>query len=301
MLSKKEVVVMKQNAAKLPTETSIRVENVKLHALVALSPEEKQARPDREEFMHKHVFYELFFCKKGEFSIETSDGIILLRAGDLAIIPPTQTHVLRRTAPRTEGYIIPFLCKKIREEGAVDLYKKLTRIINQEPLILTNRPEVVEKADAIVREALSGNTERLLTALHLLELFLQIASAEAEPQTDKQSHGGLISNDIQSMMALDMLIARRYLQNYTAADYAKELFISTRQLDRIVIKRYGKSLHRLIADRRLALAEQMLLTSELTVEEVASRTGFSSTASLYRAFKKHRGLTPSEVRRKEKS
>ena len=77
----------------------------------------------------------------------------------------------------------------------------------------------------------------------------------------------------------------------------KELFISTRQLDRIVIKRYGKSLHQLIVDRRFTLAEQLLSTTDLTVEVIASRAGFSSSASLYREFKKRRGVTPAAFRR----
>ena len=291
---------MRKDTVKFPVEISVLLENVKFQALVALSPEDDQSRSDHEKFMHKHEFYELFFCKRGEFHIETSDESILLRAGDLAIIPPTQTHVLGHIAPHTDGYIIPFLYKRIREEGTVDLYRRLTRIINRDILILKDQPSIVEQADKTVKEAISGRTEMLLIALHLLELLLRIASLESEPHTDKHAHESLISNDIERMMALDTLIAKRYLQSYTASDYAKELFISTRQLDRIVIKRYGKSLHQLIADRRLTLAEQMLITSDLTVEEIAARTGFSSAASLYRAFKKHRGITPSTVRKVQK-
>ena len=99
------------------------------------------------------------------------------------------------------------------------------------------------------------------------------------------------------MVKLDIMIANRYLQKFTASDYANELFISTRQLDRIAIKRYGKSIHQLIVDRRFTLAEQLLSTTDLTVEDIASRSGFSSSASLYREFKKRKGVTPAVFRK----
>ena len=161
---------------------------------------------------------------------------------------------------------------------------------------LTNCSEYVLEIQKIVEESFSGTTEKFLTALHLLELFLKIASQRSNKDS-APSNVDSFSNDIERMMALDKMIATTYLQKYSASDYARELFISTRQLDRIVMKRYGKSLHQLIVDRRFALAEQLLTTTRLTIEEIASSTGFSSSASLYREFKKRLGITPSDFRK----
>ena len=52
-------------------------------------------------------------------------------------------------------------------------------------------------------------------------------------------------------------------------------------------------------DRRFELAKQLLSTTELTVEVVAANAGFSSSASLYREFKKRMGLTPDAFRQEQ--
>ncbi len=285
---------------KLPKEASVQIENVNFQVLITFQRWSGKEIPTHEPIMHNHVFYELFVCKQGEIRIKSADGDILLRAGDIALIPPAKAHILKHTGQDTEGYIIPFLCKKVNCKSGFDLYKKLTPIINNEIHIFKNCPDFIFETERIVEEFFSGSVENFLVALYLLELFLKMVrvkknrDAEAETDTIKDD---VVANDIERMMKLDSMIANRYLQQYSASDYAKELFISTRQLDRIVIKRYGKSLHQLIVDRRFAFAEQLLSTTDLTIEVIASSAGFSSSASLYREFKKRYGMTPAAFRK----
>ena len=150
----------------------------------------------------------------------------------------------------------------------------------------------------IVEESFEENFEKFLAALHFLEMLLEIVKVKTKEYayTDQKNNES-VAYDIERMMKLDSMIANRYLKKCNASDYAKELFISTRQLDRIVIKRYGKSLHQLIVDRRFTLAEQLLLTTDLTVEVIALRAGFSSSTSFYGEFKKRKGVTPAVFRK----
>jgi transcriptional regulator GlxA family with amidase domain len=45
-------------------------------------------------------------------------------------------------------------------------------------------------------------------------------------------------------------------------------------------------------------AKQLLLTTELTLPEIASRTGFTNPALLNQAFHREMGLPPGEYRRR---
>ena len=230
------------------TETSVQIENVNFHALIAFLSYLGGERSAKETLLHKHVFYELFVCQEGEIEIKTTEGNILLSSGDIAIIPPTYSHVLKRADNDTKAYIISFLCKKTGNETNTDLYKKLMPIVDNDIHIFNGHPEFVLESEKIVTEAFSENVENFLTAVHLLELFLKIANSSHERDVSRTSSTNQRSNDIERMMLLDSLINTKYFQKYSASDYAKELFISTRQLDRISIKRYGKSMHQLILD-----------------------------------------------------
>lgn len=56
-----------------------------------------------------------------------------------------------------------------------------------------------------------------------------------------------------------------------------------------------------IVDVRMAHANNLLLTTELSVTEISERTGFSSSSYLFKVFKKINGVTPNEFRgRQEK-
>ena len=290
---------MKKNENdKLTREASVLLENVDFHVLISFPYWSKGERPMHETLLHKHVFYEFFVCKQGEISIKTAEGDILLCSGDIAIIPPTKSHVLRYVAENAEGHIIPFTCKKVSGDNHIDVFKKLKPIMDDEIHIFNNCPEYIIETQSIVEESFDGRAEKFLTALRFLEMLFKIVKVKTEEYSEIDvKKNGDASNDIERMMRLDSMIANRYLQKFTAADYANELFISTRQLDRIAIKRYGKSIHQLIVDRRFTLAEQLLSTTDLTVEDIASRSGFSSSASLYREFKKRTGITPAVYRK----
>ena len=52
-----------------------------------------------------------------------------------------------------------------------------------------------------------------------------------------------------------------------------------------------------IRQRRLQLAEQMLLSSDLPVGEVAARVGYASQSAFTAALSRHLGMTPRQLRR----
>lgn len=292
---------MRKQQEKIKTkEFGVHLENINFQVLIVLPFCLAGKREPHETLMHKHVFHELFVCTKGEIHIKTPDGNIFLESGDIAIIPPSKTHVLQYSSDDTIGCTIPFLIKRNGMEYGVDLYEKVRPIANEETHIFRKHTEFVQEMEKVLEEAFRSDVERIFPALHLLELFLKLAKEHKENSNTiaAQKKSEPVSNDIERMMRLDELIATRYLQKCSGAELAKELFISTRQLDRIVTKRYGKSLHQLLVDRRFELAEQLLETTELTVEAVAANSGFSSSASLYREFKKRRGSTPAAFRKK---
>lgn len=61
-------------------------------------------------------------------------------------------------------------------------------------------------------------------------------------------------------------------------------------------KATGERLIDHISEKRIAMAEALLRDTKLTIEEIAARTGYGSTSTMYRAFRKYRGYSPNSVR-----
>src|SRR6185437_2059766 len=78
---------------------------------------------------------------------------------------------------------------------------------------------------------------------------------------------------------------------------AARLKVSRRQLYRKLNALTGETPHDYITTRRLTKAAQLLLTGELTVSEVAYKTGFTDAANFSRSFTRHHGRSPSKYRK----
>lgn len=57
-------------------------------------------------------------------------------------------------------------------------------------------------------------------------------------------------------------------------------------------ERYGYSPKAELLQKRLDMAEQMLVCSQLSVSEIAARCGFRSIYYFSKCFKKNRGISP---------
>jgi AraC-like DNA-binding protein len=79
---------------------------------------------------------------------------------------------------------------------------------------------------------------------------------------------------------------------------ARKLGMSVRSLQR-ALAREGRTFHALRTGRRLATACELLDRDE-RVERVAARIGFASVSHFVMWFRRHRGLTPSQFRRRRR-
>ncbi|MGB8712971.1 MAG: GlxA family transcriptional regulator [Onishia taeanensis] len=79
-------------------------------------------------------------------------------------------------------------------------------------------------------------------------------------------------------------------------ELAAELDLSWRRLERLFVRQLGTSPQRIYMARRLDHAHRLLRETRHSVMEIALACGFGSASSFTRAFRRHHGLTPSELR-----
>lgn len=83
----------------------------------------------------------------------------------------------------------------------------------------------------------------------------------------------------------------------SVSDLARRAAMSERTFARRFREETGTTPHRWLLGRRVALAEQLLETGDLGVEEVARRSGFGSATMLRHHFGRLRGTVPTAYRR----
>jgi YesN/AraC family two-component response regulator len=63
-------------------------------------------------------------------------------------------------------------------------------------------------------------------------------------------------------------------------------------LSYIFHKKFGQTLNTYITAMRIDAAKELLLTSNLSLQEISDKAGFSNSSYFHRQFKKITGLTP---------
>lgn len=60
----------------------------------------------------------------------------------------------------------------------------------------------------------------------------------------------------------------------------------------------GKTINEFVIDKRIDLSKRILAFTNISIEELAGKCGFSSQSYFTRAFKKKTGLSPMQFRKK---
>ncbi len=110
----------------------------------------------------------------------------------------------------------------------------------------------------------------------------------------------------QKSQILSQLVAemeeRHYYSNHLASlsDLAKRLNAPSHHLSQVINEKMSESFYEMIARYRVEMAKELLCdrdTQNLTIVEIAEKTGYNSKSAFNTAFKKNTGMTPSAYRK----
>jgi AraC family transcriptional regulator, regulatory protein of adaptative response / methylphosphotriester-DNA alkyltransferase methyltransferase len=92
------------------------------------------------------------------------------------------------------------------------------------------------------------------------------------------------------------IVERDYASDLSLDDIARRVASSRRQLQRAYAE-VGKTTFRdYLTQVRMERAAELLATRMFTVREVANRVGYRQPAQFAKAFRRHRGVSPSDFR-----
>lgn len=93
-----------------------------------------------------------------------------------------------------------------------------------------------------------------------------------------------------------VIIERKLAKPLGAAQIADEMGIARVRLDRLFARELGTSVGREILHQRMIIAKALLRDTEMTLSEIASRTGFCNAGYLANTFRREFNVTPGSYR-----
>lgn len=259
-----------------------------LHKGVHIDKGRSHAAVDMPE-MHAHSFHELYFLLSGERRYFVGHKIFDVLPGNLVIIPQTVLH--RTTAPNKQGYeryvvyfqesyiedlinsvgqdnFTAFLdsgCISFSEEDALSLKQKLEQLANE-----------TKKQDDFT-PAMEKN---------LLEQIILFTLRHGERKALEEKEGA------DKIQIAARYISEHYDEEITLSDAAAMAFMEETYFSKKFKQLTGFGFKEYLIMTRVKAAENLLLTTDMSVGEIADACGFSSSNYFGSVFKQFFGVSP---------
>jgi len=240
---------------------------------------------------HHHI---LWFCLSGRGCLEINNIPYILGSGEAILLHPGQVHGrLPLNGEKVQWLLVRFTLKDepawftlLRNQifcfdgeigGLLDEFRQACARYHAEK---TGSHEVIA-GECLLRLGL------LLNALRPIAAVSPVTAAEEQEST------------LIKQLCRQFVGATGIKKNFS--EIAKENNISPGHLRRLFKQATGGTPSRARQDELLIRAERLLSHSHLNISEIAVRLGFGSIYAFSRFYKKQRGISPLQFRKKVKS
>ena len=99
------------------------------------------------------------------------------------------------------------------------------------------------------------------------------------------------------LLGIEKEIRDNYAENLTLRDLGKKYFVNSSYLGQIFRNKFGQSFKDYLTSYRISQAENLLVTTDLRIAEIAEKVGYKDSDYFLRKFIESNGCTPSKYRK----
>jgi len=248
---------------------------------------------------HYHDRYEVYFQADGERYLFLDDVCYRLKKGDIYIVRPFALHRCEsREIDFYQRYVVNFnsdFLGMLLNEAEI---KTITKGLENCVIHLQGRQsEIMEKRFEEMRQYYEyyKKGSRVLSKKVLCASLLQLVS-ELHELTGTAESAAAESVDIRIVEAIEYM-NRNYTKDIGLDDVSRAIGMSRYHFCRAFHEATGATFLEYLNNMRLMTVHKLLKESSRGLNDIAARTGFSSTAHMTRVFKKAYGVSPREFRK----
>lgn len=275
------------------------------HPLLSLKIWQSQRTHNYIGTWHYHKEHEFICVLEGELEIHLENEVRRLRAGDVMLIGSSQVHRDRffRTIDTT------YICmqadlKKFFDVGVIPYLFALSE--TQSPLSMLNyifdaNPEVRAEMVTILKAIYMESTEKhvgyeLAVSMYVKQLMLLLVRHDVEGRLN------LEDNDQFIRLQPVLQYVEQHLDDRLLVEKCSQLVnMSYYYFVKYFKKAMGVSFTDFMQQKRIRKAEQLLLTTELSIIEIGEQIGMQNMSHFYKLFKRLNGHSPNDFRKKRRN
>lgn len=240
----------------------------------------------------------IIILKNGNLNIRVNKTIYHLGKNEILILPPGKS-IKMEDLPNGEYYTVLFTEKYINDSVYFQNHFKLYPFFNHEMTtsVKLKSSQLLFMISIIkLIKTKIGENSRKIEDFSVVELLFQtfIMQLMSYFNVDKQ-YSSISKNDI--IYRFFNLVAQNFKTKRDVTFYSERLFINSKYLTRLLLKKTGKSAKEYIDEAVVMEAKLLLDNPKKTVKSVAEELNFSDQFHFSQYFKRINGNTPTEYRK----
>ncbi len=240
---------------------------------------------DWTSFPHSHYFTEIFYVKSGTGQMQIENEKFPIQRDSLILIGAHIQHTeISDPADPLDYYVIGVEGLKINTDRSIEY--SIVNASAASPVI----HECFENMLYEMQHKRSGYAE---ICQHYLAILILLISRKDHVSYELVTP----QNSSRECHKAKQYIESNYKDKITLDSLAKTCNLTKFYLSHKFSKLYGKSPIAYLTEVRIAAAKDLLQTTNHSIEEIASATGFSSSSYFSQTFQRVCGMSPQQYRK----
>lgn len=262
--------------------------------------------PDFSYEGEQHPGWEFVYVEQGSIQVQAGSDTYILKSGEMVCHQPMEFHCLRPYKGQASAIILCFTCESARTDWFRNKILSITPrqkqylndiVLAAEKLLEPKSPLDIVRDGTMDRSA-AGTTAQEQTIKNTLELLilslLSSQSTERQERVERYEqhlHRRTLTADIQTYLRENLHRPIRL------EDLPGRFSYSLSCIRRIFREETGTTIIAYLTELRMEKAKELLTNSSLSVEAIATATGYSSLYYFSKCFKAHTGKSPTQYRK----
>ena len=258
-----------------------------------------------QDKLHWHNYLQLALCVEGRGQYLFTNREYEIEQGDLFIIDNFETHVALSEPPDSVRFLfVIFLPELIASPGSSQFEFEYLSPFWYDANSYCNKIDHTNLLSGeiaqIMRQIQKIWNARQVGYRHMMDARLKMILAkliEYNHTVDPQSTFNNIQSHVRMLPAINFI--RDHYTEAISLEQASELVhVSASRFRHLFKEVTHMGFKEYIAVLRLAQAKKLLLTTDMTITDIANQVGYTNINQFYRIFYRHAFLSPADYRKK---
>ena len=250
---------------------------------------------------HFHDFYSVILITRGKGSIGINTDSYTIEPQTICLLAPNQMHSLDHLE-NVEG-IVFFFCQDfyMEEFSFVRLLNVFSSSLQTEITVCNPCISLSDREFSTINDIIKSIEKEYLSYIPdnnsniIIRSFLNILLLKLSELCGAKS-GKSNPGESTFVHSLSHMVDSYFIKEHNIGFYTSVFNISEKQLNEICNRHFNCGLKKVLQDRLMQEARKLLLSSELSVAEIAYKLNFEDNSYFNKVFKSKTTITPKKFR-----